>query len=150
MDHKGRTSVPRRFRAVFAQDVAPPGQDVQGEALEAELVITRSLEPCLVAFSQARWLEFEAVVEGLNPFGRKGRLLRRAFVAHAEECALDRQGRVLIPAHLRDYAGLEDSVVWVGALGHCELWSPARWRQNLEDTLQDEELLEEALEALPF
>ncbi|MBN1483513.1 MAG: division/cell wall cluster transcriptional repressor MraZ [Chloroflexia bacterium] len=111
IDAKGRLAVPARFRS----------------NLEEGLVVTRGLDPCLHIYSQAEWFPLAERLSGL-PLGEPAvRALRRSFFASAYACEMDKQGRVLIPAPLREYAGLEGDVVVAGLHNYIELWSVPRW-----------------------
>ena len=62
-------------------------------------------------------------------FDRDIRLLSRAFIAPAQECPVDRLGRILIPPSLREHAGLVEEATWAGTVDRIEVWSPARWAE---------------------
>jgi MraZ protein len=125
IDAKGRTSLPARFRHGL------PG--------DARLVIAPALaDPCLDVYPMAAWESFEEKVARLPKWDRDTVLLRRRYVSAAVECELDRTGRVLVPAPLRDHGGLAKEVLWAGVGTTIELWSRARWEQAQH--LPDEEL----------
>ena len=125
IDAKGRTSLPARFRHGL------PG--------DARLVIAPALaDPCLDVYPMAAWEAFEEKVARLPKWDRDTVLLRRRYVSAAVECDLDRTGRVLVPAPLRDHGGLAKEVLWAGVGTTIELWSRARWEQAQH--LPDEEL----------
>ena len=149
LDDKGRTSVPSRFREVFSQLATKAGS----EEIEEVVVLTRHVDPCLIAFPPSAWYAFEDKVAMLPQLGRKATLLKRVFIAHAEECGIDKNGRVRVPQPLRSYASLERDVVWVGQLNNCEIWSPSRWDEYLRKKTADEAVMAEArdeLDDLPF
>jgi MraZ protein len=128
IDAKGRTSVPSRFRDVLAKQ----GQE--------SLVLTSSLDPCLVAHSLAEWREFEEKLAKLPRFDSAVVKLRRLYLSAAVEITLDSQGRVLVPPSLRSYGALEKDIVWAGLGRYAELWSKDRWAKAVETT--DEERLQ--------
>ncbi len=66
----------------------------------------------------------------LSQFDPSVRLLVRSFVAPAQECPVDKVGRILIPPPLREHAGLADEVTWAGTVERIEIWSPARWLET--------------------
>ena len=111
MDGKGRTSIPSRFREVLAG------------LGEGRLVLTSGLDPCVVAYPMAEWLAFEERLSALPQFDPTVATLRRIVVSGAVECELDKVGRVLVPASLRDHAGLRREALWAGMGKHFELWS---------------------------
>ncbi len=125
IDAKGRTSLPARFRHGL------PG--------DARLVVAPALaDPCLDVYPMPAWEAFEDRVARLPKWDRDTVLLRRRYVSAAVECELDRHGRVLIPAPLREHAGLSKEVLWAGVGTTMELWSLERWKRAQH--LSEEEL----------
>jgi MraZ protein len=118
MDDKGRLAVPARFR----------------EALGDGIVVTRGFERCLMGFPRARWDKLAEQVSALSLGQGDARNLRRLLFSGAADVQLDRQGRILIPQNLREYAGLSDQVIVAGLNTHFEIWSADRWGEVL-DTL---------------
>jgi MraZ protein len=126
IDAKGRTSLPARFRHQLP---------LEG----ATLVIAPALaDACLDVYPLAAWEEFEARVAKLPKWDRDTVRLRRRYVSAAVECELDGHGRVLIPASLRDHAGLAKDVLWAGVGTTMELWARERW--HAAQALPEEEL----------
>ncbi len=113
IDSKGRIIIPARFR------------DELGE----EFVITQGLDGCLFLYPQKDWQEFAAKLSAL-PGNKDARQLQRYFLAGAVFCEPDKQGRILIPAKLRENAALEKDIVFVGVLNKIEIWSRERWENN--------------------
>ena len=111
VDDKGRIAVPSRFRAQLAGNV----------------VVARWLDTCLAIFPMAAWDELATRVGGLPMTDPNARLLQRQLFAGASETELDRQGRVLVPGNLRDFAALESEALVLGSRDHAEVWAPARW-----------------------
>ena len=124
VDTKGRLIIPSKFR----------------EALGDKFVITKGLDGCLFAYDNAGWSVFEEKL-GTMPISRKDtRMFVRHFLAGAAEVEVDKQGRVLVPAKLRDYAELVKDVVLVGAAGHIEIWSQEKWtalEEEAEESMED-------------
>ena len=77
-----------------------------------------------------QWKIFEKKREALPLTTKHARKFSRFFVAGATTCELDRQGRILVPATLREFAGLEKDVVLTGNLNRIEVWSKAKWSEN--------------------
>ena len=127
VDEKGRTSVPSRFR------------DVMSAHGDTQLVLTSGLEPCLVAYPMHEWLAFEERLSKLPQFDPSVAMLRRIYVSSAVECDLDKHGRILVPASLRKYAGLERESLWAGMGRFAELWAPSRFDAIREVVLDDAE-----------
>src|SRR2546422_6918108 len=118
IDAKGRTSLPAHFRELLSAQ----GAD--------KLFVTPDLiDPCLVAFAPAHWQKLAEKVASLSMFDPRTRLLSRVFIAPAQECPVDKLGRVLIPPSLREYAGLVEEITWAGTVERIEIWTPARWAE---------------------
>jgi MraZ protein len=107
LDDKGRLSVPAVLRHTLREQYAPGDQT---------LVVTKYFENCLVAYPKTVWRNDVST-----------RAFLRQFCASASVCNLDRQGRILIPPKLRQYAEIESEVLVIGVLRKLELWSPSRW-----------------------
>src|SRR6266568_1210508 len=104
IDDKNRLSLPAKFRQAFSDGV----------------VVTRGLDRCLYAYRREDWARLvESRLAPLDPLGKEGRQMHRYFFAAATEADLDKQGRVMLPAALIDYAQLGREVV--GAGGHAAL-----------------------------
>ncbi len=114
IDAKGRVIIPSRFR------------DELGE----NFVITRGMDGCLSIYSQDAWKVFEQKLSQLPLTSKDARTFTRFFVTGASVCELDKQGRILVPATLREYAGLEKDVILAGNLDRIELWSKSRWTES--------------------
>jgi MraZ protein len=119
IDAKGRTSLPSRFREVLA-----------AQGADKLFVTTDLFDGCLQAYAPAQWTAFTQKVAALSQFDPSVRLLVRSFVAPAQECPVDKVGRILIPPPLRDHAGLADEVTWAGTVERIEIWSPKRWLET--------------------
>ena len=114
VDTKGRLIIPSKFR----------------ELLGDEFIVTKGLDGCLFVFPQNEWQAFEEKLRTL-PLTQKGaRQFTRFCVAGATPCELDKQGRILLPATLREFAGLDKDVVLAGMLNRIEIWSKAKWTEN--------------------
>ena len=112
LDAKGRVILPAKFR----------GQ------LEEGAFLAKSLDGCLALYTAE---EFEKVALDMQEKARRGAVERnavRSFAAGAAEATPDKQGRITIPGHLRQFAGLEGEVVVTGALSRIEIWDAGRWR----------------------
>ena len=87
----------------------------------------------LHAYPVREWEAFEAALARRNPMEPGVKTLMRLYVASAQECPLDKMGRILVPPSLRAHAGLEKEVVWVGMVKVIELWSRTGWAKAQED-----------------
>ena len=131
VDEKGRLAVPSKFRA----------------QLESGAVVSRWMDSCLAIHTRRGWDELAAKVAGLPISDAGSRLFQRYVFAGAFEADLDRQGRVVIPVYLREFAGLAGDAVVVGSRDHAEIWAPDRW-EEYSRALADPARLAEALEGL--
>ncbi|MBN1581341.1 MAG: division/cell wall cluster transcriptional repressor MraZ [Anaerolineae bacterium] len=135
LDEKGRLTIPSKFRAY----------------LERGLVITRGLDGCLFAFTHEDWLEFTTTLKEKMSFTQKSaRDLVRFFFSGATDTTADRQGRILIPTFLREYANLESEVVIIGSNTRFELWNPERWREALKEVESNVEMIAEQFGNITF
>ena len=125
IDGKGRTSLPAKLRETLVG------------AYDERLIVTTALDPCLHAYPAREWELLEASLATRNPMEPGVKTLMRLYVASAQECPLDKLGRLLIPPTLRSYAGLEKDVVWAGMVRVIELWSADGWRKAQEDARAD-------------
>jgi MraZ protein len=121
MDEKGRLTVPAKFRAELASG----------------LVVTRGMDRCLAIYPLAEWDRLAEKVSGLPITDHDARGLRRFFFAHASDAVPDRQGRVLIPPRLREYAGLDSEVVIAGLNTYIEIWNVDAWGEEREHIESD-------------
>ncbi|HEX6140411.1 MAG TPA: division/cell wall cluster transcriptional repressor MraZ [Candidatus Limnocylindria bacterium] len=113
LDDRGRIAVPARFRQRLGQGAT----------------LARWLDRCLGLFPQDEWEELAAKLRSLPLTNPRAREFARFMSSGAVEVELDRQGRVLVPGYLREYAGIGDGeVVVVGALNRLELWAPSAWQ----------------------
>ena len=111
IDDKGRLTLPSRIR----------------EGLGPAFVATKGLDNCLFLYPAAEWEGLEAKLRALPQTQKDARAFVRLFFAGASECRPDAQGRVLLPAPLRAYAGLEREGVVVGVGTRVEVWQPEAW-----------------------
>ena len=112
LDHKGRLIVPARFRerlgSEFVLTIAPP-------------------DGCLALYPSATWVEYCERLEAVPEKDERYRRFVRYLFANTEEVGSDNQGRVVVPARLRAYAGIDRQVVSVGLLTRIEIWAQERY-----------------------
>ena len=116
VDAKGRLIIPSKFR----------------EELGESFVVTRGMDGCLFIYSREAWEKFEQKLATLPLVSKEARAFTRFFVSGAANCELDRQGRILVPATLREYAGLTKDVILAGNLDRIEVWSKERWTESID------------------
>jgi MraZ protein len=114
IDEKGRISLPAKFREVLSAN------------FDERLIIT-TFDQCLWAYPLPEWQLIEEKIAGLPQFKSEVKALQRIFVSGAVECALDKQGRLIIPPVLREYGDLKKDVLFVGMTKRIEIWSKQRW-----------------------
>ena len=111
VDPKGRVIIPSKFR----------------EGLGEKFIVTKGLDNCLFAYSCEEWNNLETKLK-LLPFTDKDvRAFIRFFFAGAAECEVDKQGRILIPQNLREYAYLDKDIFVIGVSTRVEIWKKENW-----------------------
>lgn len=111
LDGKGRLVLPSKFRAGLADGC----------------VVTKGQEGCLYVLPAAQWEAMAAEVSRLPLTDKRGRTWGRVFFGSSEELSVDKQGRVMLPAGLRDWANLTKEVAVLGVNNRVELWEPQAW-----------------------
>ena len=112
LDEKKRVSLPKTFRA----------------ALGKRVVMTRGLDNCLFVYSQEAWERVAGKLQSLSIVNEDTRGFNRFMLSGAAEVDVDGVGRVLIPDHQKEFAGLKRDVVFTGVSDHVEIWNLASWR----------------------
>lgn len=131
IDVKGRMNFPTKLR----------------ECLGTPFFITKGIDQvCLTVYAQEEWDRLAARVAAMPE--SKGGIIKRWIFSGAAEVTPDKQGRILIPQNLRQFAGLEKDVVVIGANNKAEIWEKSRW-EALNDAMNREELLS-VMEELGF
>jgi MraZ protein len=116
IDDKNRMAIPARYRTLVGDG----------------LVVTRGFDACVMGIPMNVWRILADQVSGLPPSEPNTRTLQRLLFSAATECDLDKQGRILLPQTLRDYADVgTSSVVIVGVNKYFEIWSPQRWQERV-------------------
>ncbi len=119
VDEKGRVPLPARFRRELRDGV----------------VLTQGVEECITAYPLGEWKKLATALTSGSVTRSKVRKLNRAFFATAFiSVKFDGQGRVTLPIPLREYAGIEDEVVIIGANNYLELWNKERWEAEKADS----------------
>ena len=122
IDTKGRLIVPSKFR----------------EQLGEEFVVTKGLDGCLFVYENTEWKSFEEKLHALPLTNANARKFSRFFLVGASACEVDKQGRILIPTALRDFAKLEKVVVLVGFRSRIVIWNKAIWAEkNVYDDMDE-------------
>lgn len=129
IDEKGRIIIPAKFR----------------DLLGSSFVVTRGLDQCLFVYPMQEWEVLEQKLKALPLMKSDARAFTRFFFSGATECEWDKQGRVNLPANLRQYAKLEKDCVVLGVSNRVEIWSRDTWEQYFQ---QSEDTFNEIAEKL--
>ncbi len=124
IDSKGRIIIPARFRDVIKAE----GSD--------RVIVTR-LDKALFAYTFDQWSKIESRVLAMSETSEYMRRFRRVFIGGASDCNCDKQGRILIPPVLRQYAELEKEIVLVGQIVHFEIWSKENYEHEVVQMEED-------------
>lgn len=128
LDAKGRMAIPARYR------------DRISDLCEGHLVATIDTEArCLLLYPLPEWDLIQAKIEALPSFNPAARRIQRLLIGHATDLDMDANGRLLLPAPLRDYAELDKKVVLLGQGRKFEIWSEAHWLSTRDQYLEDED-----------
>ncbi|GDY26529.1 transcriptional regulator MraZ [Agarivorans sp. Toyoura001] len=94
---------------------------------------------CLLLYPLAEWEEIERKLKRLSSMNPAERRLQRLLLGYADDCEMDKNGRLLIPPPLRQHASLEKKIMLVGQLNKFELWSDEQWQQQIAADIALEE-----------
>ena len=130
IDAKGRINFPAKFR----------------EDMGDRFILTKGLDNCIAVYSLEEWGRWEEKFKALPD--ARSRQLKRFFFASATDVEPDKQGRIVLPAVLRDYAGLTKDVVVIGASDRAEIWNAQRWTASGSDLTSDQ--MAELMDSLNF
>lgn len=126
VDAKGRLIVPSKFR----------------EQLGEEFVVTKGLDGCLFVYTNLEWQNMEEKFKNIPMTSKDARKFSRFFFAGAAGVEIDKQGRILLPPNLREYANIQKDVVLAGVLNRIEIWDKDRWLENTYDEDEMDEIAE--------
>ncbi len=127
IDPKGRLIIPAKFR----------------EDLGEQFVLSKGLDGCLFVYPLKEWQELENKLRSLPLTQKDARAFARTFFSGANEAELDKQGRVLLPPTLRNYAKITKDVMVIGVGNRLEIWDLAAWdKYNNESDKSFEQLAE--------
>lgn len=125
LDAKGRMAVPTKYRAVLTDRFA------------GKVVITVDPDRCLSIYPLKVWEEIERKLDRLPTFNPSARKLQRALTGHATEVEMDANGRVMVPAPLREFAGITKKAVLMGQTRKFELWDAEQFEAKRNGWLED-------------
>ena len=135
LDRKGRIIVPSKFR----------------EALKEHYIelffVTRGLDKCLFMFAEDEWKTQEQKFKSMPFTKSEFRRFNRLYFSGAAELVPDKQGRILIPSYLKDYAGIKRDVYLIGVSNRIEIWSRESWKDYYSTSKDSfEEVAEKLIE----
>jgi len=130
LDQKGRVPIPPRFKREYKDGI----------------VLTPGVEPCITVYTIPEWKKLSAEMTAGTLNRSKLRKLNRALFATAFFVNLDGQGRVALPAPLREYAGIEEDAIVAGANTYLELWNKEQWEQEKNSSREQAWQIIESLE----
>ena len=125
IDDKGRLTIPAKFR----------------DELESGVVITRGLDGCLWAYGRSEWEALAEKIAKLPTTNPAARNFSRFVFSSAFDSIPDRQGRILLPQNLRDYARIQNETIIIGVKSKLEIWNPAKWSEVVTTVEQDTEAI---------
>jgi MraZ protein len=127
VDDKGRVVMPTRYR------------DRLRELSAGHVVVTVDRDHCLLIYPLPEWEQIERKLMALPSLQPQARQLQRLMVGHATDLELDGHGRLLLPAELRQFAGLQRYAMLIGQGARFELWDEARWIERRDAWLKGED-----------
>ena len=128
IDKKGRLIVPSKFRDSFKE------YDIE------KLYVTRGLDKCLFMFTESEWKTQESKFKAVPFTKSEARKFNRIYFAGAVQIECDKQGRILIPKYLKDFAGIKRDVMIIGVSNRIEVWARDAWQSyynNSKESFED-------------
>ena len=132
IDEKGRISVPAKFRT----------------QLKSKVVVTRGLDSSLFLYTLDEWKKLAEKLAGLPISTANTRAFSRLMLAGAMDCEIDKQGRIILPAYLKDFAKIKKRLVFAGLYNRIEIWSDDLWRKYKGQTEKQSNAIAEQLGSL--
>jgi MraZ protein len=132
VDSKNRLFVPTKFQKDLKQGI----------------VVTRGLDSCLFVFTLKAWEEIATKLKSMPLTNQNSRAFARLMLAGAMEVKLDKQGRILIPQYLKEFASLDKETVLAGLFDRIEIWNKESWEKYKKQTEKDSNKIAENLTEL--
>ena len=133
LDAKDRVIIPAKFREIFKEHYAE------------KFYLTRGLDRCLFVFTEEEWKAQERRFREQSFTREQSRKFNRLYFSGACEVLCDKQGRILIPTYLKEYAAIKENVVIIGVSDRIEIWSREKWHEFFSSNLDSFEALAEKL-----
>ena len=134
IDNKGRITIPAKFRGRLA----------------AGVVVTKGIDPCLWLYPLDTFEELAPKISAMPSTQTQAREFRRQVFGGASDSVPDKQGRVNLPAILREFAHIDKLAVIIGVNDHCEIWNPEHWRERQQHSHDNPEWRAEQFASLDF
>lgn len=132
VDDRGRIAIPAKMRSVLNPEA------------KSTFTITRGFERCIFLYPLDQWMVMEEQIGSLSTYNADARNFTRRIMMWAEEVSLDeKQGRIVIPKPLMEFAGIKDKGLVLGAYDRIEIWNPEVFEQYLNEETDDYETLAE-------
>jgi len=127
LDSKGRLAIAAKYRHALSLDC------------EGKMVCTIDIkQPCLLLYPLPEWQIIEQKLTRLSSMNPAERRLQRLLLGHADDCEMDKNGRLLLSAPLRQHAGLEKKLMLVGQLNKFEVWNEDAWHEQVAQDMDVE------------
>lgn len=127
LDNKKRIIIPSKFR----------------EELGSKFILTKGLDGCLYVYTLNEWENLELKLKTLPLTNKNARAFVRFFFSGANELEPDKQGRILIPQNLLEYAEIKKEIVSIGVSSRVEIWSKEKWQEYNDSNINFDELAEQ-------
>ncbi len=133
IDEKGRLIIPSKFREVFKENYVE------------RFFVTRGLDSCLFVFAEDEWKKQEAKFRSLPFTSVQARQFNRIYFSGACEVTCDKQGRILVPDYLKEFAKIQRDVIIVGVSNRMEIWAKQNWEDFYKNTKDSFEKISEQI-----
>ncbi len=135
MDRKGRLVLPAKLREVSKNNFIE------------KFFVTRGLDKCLFMFSEEEWRNQEQKFKSISFTKQEARIFNRIYFSGAIEIIPDKQGRILLPNYLKEFAEIKKDVMVVGISNRIEIWAKEKWHDFYGNWRQSfEEIAEKLME----
>ncbi len=114
LDDRGRVTLPRKMRL---------------ELETHEVIVSQGFDQCIFGYDRTQWEDEAGKQLATSVTDEKARKLRRYMFAAAEKVEVDKLGRIVLPAHLKEYGKIQGSVMVIGAGDHFEIWDEESWKR---------------------
>lgn len=132
LDEKGRVAIPAKFRGKLSEGA----------------VVTKGLDNCLFLYTKEEWEKLATKLASLPISKANTRAFSRLMLAGAMDVQLDKQGRIVLPEYLRQYASLKKKIILAGLYNRLEIWEESEWEKYKQGTEEQSSDIAEALEGL--